>query len=53
MQLAGLWLALVLMSEECDDLGWFECVFHTRLDLMDDFDFERWWPDDWNIFGGP
>jgi hypothetical protein len=45
MQLAGLWLALILMSEECEDLGWFECVFHSRLDL-EWLNFD-WWPDEW------
>jgi len=43
----GLWLALVLMRDECEDQGWFECLFNSRLEL--DLD---WWPDDWS-FGGP
>ena len=47
LQLAGAWLALILMSEECEDLGWFECVFHSKLDLeMKEFD---WWPDNWEF----
>merc|ERR1711862_343518 len=32
-QLCGLYLALILMSEECQDEGWFECVFQSRFDL--------------------
>ncbi|KAL7578070.1 hypothetical protein ACA910_015005 [Epithemia clementina (nom. ined.)] len=52
MQLVGLYLALILMSDECEDKGWFECIFHSRLDLQfDEFD---WWPDDWDIdWNGP
>ena len=49
MQLTGLWLALILMSEECGDRGWFECVFHSKLDLeLEKFD---WWPDKWEWKG--
>ena len=41
-QLIGLYLALILMSEECEDQGWFECVFQSRFDLnWQEFD---WWP---------
>jgi len=29
--LVGVWLALVLMSDECADLGWFECAFSDSL----------------------
>ena len=49
MQFIGVWMALILMSEECDDLGWFECVFHSKFDLeWKKFD---WWPDEWKIRG--
>lgn len=41
-QLIGIWIALVEMSEECDNLGWFECL-NLSVDA-DDFDlFERNW----------
>jgi Peptidase M50B-like len=55
MQLFGLWMALILMSEECEDQGWFECVFHTRLDLFDDFEVGEWdwWPDEWTFRANP
>lgn len=47
MQILGIYLALILMSDECEDKGWFECIFRSRLDLQfDEFD---WWPDDWVI----
>ena len=49
LQLLGIWLALILMSDECEEDGWFECVFHSKFDL--DFpDMEGWWPDDWDFF---
>jgi hypothetical protein len=45
LQLFAVWLALILMSEECEDEGWFECVFDSKLDLdLEEFD---WWPDEW------
>jgi hypothetical protein len=45
-QLVGIWLTLILMSDECEDLGWFECVFDSRFELdMNEFE---WWPDDWD-----
>lgn len=47
-QLVGIWLALILMSDECEDDGWFECVFHSKFDL-DLLEFD-WWPDDWDLF---
>jgi hypothetical protein len=47
MQFTGIWLALILMSEECDDRGWFECIFRSKLDLgMEEWD---WWPDEWGF----
>ena len=46
LQLLGSLLTIVLMSEECQDKGWFSCVFGTRLD-WDDWD---WWPDDWDLW---
>ena len=48
MQLIGLYLALILMSEECQDHGWFSCIFHSKFDL--DFIQFDWWPDEWEIF---
>jgi hypothetical protein len=47
-QMIGIWLALILMSDECGDDGWFECVFHSKFDL-DLLEFD-WWPDDWDLF---
>ena len=47
MQVFGVILALALMSEECYDKSWWQCVFHTRFDVWDDWD---WWPDDWDLF---
>ena len=47
MQLIGMYLALILMSDECNDKGWIECIFHSRLDLhFEEFD---WWPDNWDF----
>lgn len=46
-QLMGLFMGLVLMSNECEDIGWFECVFNEKVDM----DFEGWHWDgakDWN-----
>ncbi len=48
MQLLAIWMALILTSEECDESGWFECVFHSKFDL--DFPDFEWWPDDWDFF---
>mmetsp|Transcript_31221 Transcript_31221/g.47830 ORF Transcript_31221/g.47830 Transcript_31221/m.47830 type:complete len:273 (+) Transcript_31221:127-945(+) len=51
LQLFGIWLALVLMSEECQDRRWTECVLSDRPfeffdDLFDDIDlnldFDKW-----------
>ena len=49
LKMIGIWLALVLMSDECEDLGWSECVFSDSplfilpdfLEHMD-FDFGHW-----------
>jgi hypothetical protein len=47
-QLFGIWIALVEMSEECEDLGWFECL-HLKIDLGDldlgerHWDFDGFW----------
>lgn len=47
-QLIGIWIALVEMSDECEGLGWFECL-NLSVD-SDDFnlfernwEFEGWW----------
>jgi len=49
MQLFGIWLAVVLLSEECNDRGWGECVFSDEPfeffgDLGRDWhwDLDRW-----------
>ena len=48
-QLCGIWIALVQMSEECDDLSWFKCMsLSVDLDDLDDlterhWDFDGWW----------
>jgi hypothetical protein len=47
MQFIGLYLGLILMSEECEDQGWFQCIFHSQLDL--DFIEFDWWPDEWSF----
>ena len=40
-QLLGIWIALVEMSQACDDRGWLECL-HVEVDWGDwDFDFKR------------
>mmetsp|Transcript_7674 Transcript_7674/g.10046 ORF Transcript_7674/g.10046 Transcript_7674/m.10046 type:complete len:274 (+) Transcript_7674:364-1185(+) len=47
MQMVGIYLALILLCEECEDQGWFECIFHSKLNLrFQDFD---WWPDGWEF----
>lgn len=47
MQFFGIWLALILMSNECEDGGWFECLFDNKLDL----DFPDWKMDgDWSFW---
>lgn len=47
MQLTGIYIALILTSDECSDLGWFQCIFKSRLEL-DMFKHFEWWPDDWD-----
>jgi Peptidase M50B-like len=42
-QLCGIWIAIVQMSEECEDLGWFKCMT-----LGADFDPSNNW--DWEGF---
>lgn len=52
LQILGIWLTLILMSEECEDLGWFECIFDSKLELEGlEFDWwpDDWWPDDWDF----
>ena len=47
MQLSGLYVALILMCDQCQDMGWFECIFRSKMDLhVQEFD---WWPDDWEL----
>lgn len=47
-QLIGIWIALVEMSEECVDLGWFECL-NLSVDIDDfgflerNFEFDGFW----------
>ena len=31
--LIGLWIGLILMSDECQDSGWFQCIFSSKFDL--------------------
>ena len=45
-QLIGIWIAIVEMSEECEELGWFEC-----LDLSVDFDDFNLWERNWEFDG--
>jgi hypothetical protein len=47
-QLIGIWVALVEMSDECEDLGWFQClnvsVDFEYFDLGErNWEFEGWW----------
>ena len=40
MLIFGLVMGIKLMSEECEQTGWFECVFHTKLEFeFPEFDF--------------
>ena len=34
LQFIGVLLALILMSDTCQDQGWFECTFRSRFDLQ-------------------
>jgi hypothetical protein len=50
-QMIGIWLALVAMSQECQDISWMACMDPSNdgFNLWDifggerDFDFEGWW----------
>lgn len=47
-QVIGIWIAMVEMSEECQDLGWLEClnlsVDVNEFDLFErNWEFEGWW----------
>ncbi|CAJ1945502.1 unnamed protein product [Cylindrotheca closterium] len=44
-QLFSLYVALILMSEECEHQGWMQCLLHSDLELR--FDKFEVWPDDW------
>ena len=46
-QLIGFWLALILISDECQDCGWWECLFQSKFDL----DFPELFHD-WNLKWG-
>jgi hypothetical protein len=52
-QLFGIYLALILLSEECQDQGWMQCLLDSDLELQfDNFEFwpDHWeWPEDWNL----
>jgi hypothetical protein len=53
-QLIGIWIALVEMSEECEELGWFQCL---NLSLDWDLDSKNWefdgfWEQDNNFWDG-
>jgi len=37
-QILGFWIALILISDECEDLGWFECLLDSKFDL----DYAGW-----------
>jgi len=41
MQLIGVLMGIILMSDECEQAGWFECIFHTKFD----FDFNTLFSD--------
>jgi Peptidase M50B-like len=42
IQIFGVWIAIVEMSDECEELGWFECI-HLTIDIQDfEFGKNRW-----------
>lgn len=43
LQVGAFALDFMLLSEECENKGWFECIFHTRVDFRD-------WRWDWSLF---
>ncbi|GFH52498.1 hypothetical protein CTEN210_08974 [Chaetoceros tenuissimus] len=43
LQITAFVLTFMLMSEECKDQGWMECIFHTKIDFGD-------WNFDWDLF---
>jgi hypothetical protein len=49
-QLFGIYLALILMSDECQDHGWIQCLLQSELELnFNQFSFDDWeWPN-WGI----
>jgi len=56
LQIAGIWVAIVLMSEACADAGWSECVFHSKFGF--DVPALNWdkandwkWDGDWKFWG--
>lgn len=45
-QFMGIWIALVEMSNECEETGWFECLHLSvdfDFDFGDNFDFDGFW----------
>lgn len=43
LQISAFALDYMLLSNECENKGWFECVFNTRVDFRD-------WSWDWGLF---
>jgi hypothetical protein len=39
LQITGFVLGYMLLSEECENGGWFECIFHTKVDFFDDWNW--------------
>lgn len=43
LQVAAFFMDYMLLSDECENQGWFECIFNTRVDFAD-------WGFDWDLF---
>lgn len=49
LQITGVLLALILMSDSCREKGWFECTIRSRFDFQLERPSWDWWPDDWDL----
>jgi hypothetical protein len=47
LQVTGVYLALILMSDACRDKGWFGCTIRSKLNFQLDLPKWDWWPDNW------
>jgi hypothetical protein len=48
LQILAVYLTLILSSDQCTEMGWFPCLFHSEFDL--DMDAWEWWPFDGDLF---